>query len=70
MAEHLNWNEEEQEKQMTEAMAVLNEFGGPVPNKEGAQLTSTTVQDLHSMFKLLVFSTMLSLHTNVINAYM
>ena len=53
MAEHLNWNEEEQEKQMTEAMAVLNEFGGPVPNKEGAQLTSTTVQDLHSMFKLL-----------------
>jgi len=46
MAEHLNWDEKEQEQQLADAMVVLNEFGGPVPNKEGAQLSSATVVSL------------------------
>ena len=53
MAEHLDWDEAEQKQQLEDAMSVLSEFGGPVPNKEGAQLSSTTVVDIHSMFKLL-----------------
>jgi glycerol-3-phosphate dehydrogenase len=53
MAIHLEWDENEKKKQLNDAMNVLKAFGGPVPNKEGAQLSSATVVDIHTMFKLL-----------------
>ena len=55
MAEHLNWDEKEQEQQLADAMVVLNEFGGPVPNKEGAQLSSATVVSLFLLLLAFVF---------------
>ena len=53
MSVQLGWDEKEKKKQMEDCMSMLHEFGGPVPNKDGAQLSSTTVVDIHSMFKAL-----------------
>ena len=53
MSVQLGWDEKEKSKQMEDCMTMLHEFGGPIPNKDGAQLSSTTVVDIRSMFKAL-----------------
>ena len=53
MSVQLGWDEKEKKKQMEDCMTMLHEFGGPIPNKDGAQLSSTTVVDIRSMFKAL-----------------
>jgi glycerol-3-phosphate dehydrogenase len=50
MAEKLGWSAEEKEAQVSEAFALLSAFGGPIPDKRGAQLTAATVRDLLILF--------------------
>lgn len=51
MAEKLGWSSREKKRQITEATAYMNEFGGPVPDKSGAKLRSATFEDLSALFK-------------------
>jgi glycerol-3-phosphate dehydrogenase len=51
MARRLGWSSSVRKAQEKEAIAYLSEFGGPLPDKSGAQLRSATFADLKALFR-------------------
>eukprot|EP00316_Scyphosphaera_apsteinii_P011598 CAMPEP_0119316294 /NCGR_PEP_ID=MMETSP1333-20130426/39315_1 /TAXON_ID=418940 /ORGANISM="Scyphosphaera apsteinii, Strain RCC1455" /LENGTH=743 /DNA_ID=CAMNT_0007321899 /DNA_START=37 /DNA_END=2268 /DNA_ORIENTATION=+ len=50
MAQNLGWSKKEKAKQIELAQEYIGDFGGPVANKEGAQLRAATYTDLVEAF--------------------
>lgn len=51
MAKELGWNETERQLQETLATEIVGTYGGPVPDKAGAQLRAATYRDVVDVFK-------------------
>jgi len=51
MAQELHWTPTEEKRQIENALEYLKDFGGPVPDKQGALLREATRADLDSVFK-------------------
>ena len=51
MKRELGWSDEEEKMQRADALEYLKGFGGPVPDKRGAELRSATFHDVEGIFK-------------------
>lgn len=52
MAKSLGWSRAEQKRQLQDAMEAIAEFGGPIPRKEGTELSAATITDIRALFQV------------------